>query len=618
MEDLLKKIATEPLAGYWDWKISDNTGYLSPSFKSMFGYEEHELSNTIETWHKLIHPEDLPYVNQNFKEHIESLGKIPFQHEARYLHKNGSIIWLVASGQVIEWSRSFEPRRMVGCYINNNKQKDVETQLILSEKQFKSAFDHAPIGMAIVSTEGHWIKVNKKICTLLGYSESELLKLTFQAVTHPDDLSSDLDSLRDLLDDKIKTYSMEKRYFHKNGNIIWVLLSVSLVRDKDGKPIHFVSQIEDITEHKKSESLLLERDALLSKLSHQIPGVLYQFQLFPNGKSCFPFCTMGIVEMFGLTIESIRNDSSPVFKRVLAEDYKAFLNSINLSYTTLNTWEHEFRIKIPSSNDVKWLSGISRPEKQADGSVIWHGYVTDITKRKQIEERLQNSFDTISHQNKRLLNFAHIVSHNLRSHAGNFEMVLDLVNRTNIPEEKEAMIEVLRKVSNNLSETIGHLNEVVSIQTNGEDYIEPIRLREYINKAISTLSATITTKEVSVFNNIPIDIVVNYNPSYLESILLNLLSNSIKYSHPGRKPLIYINFHYLNNRLVLSISDNGLGIDLNKYNKKLFGMYNTFHGNKDAKGIGLFITKNQVEAMGGKIEVESTVNEGSTFKIYLT
>jgi signal transduction histidine kinase len=121
-----------------------------------------------------------------------------------------------------------------------------------------------------------------------------------------------------------------------------------------------------------------------------------------------------------------------------------------------------------------------------------------------------------------------------------------------------------------------------------------------------------------VNNNVAPGLEIEYNPAYIESILFNFLSNAIKYGKPGRKTVINIDCSDHNGHLVLQIADNGLGMDLQKIGEDLFGMYKTFHRNSDAKGIGLFITKNQVEAMGGKIEVESEVDKGTTFKIYLT
>lgn len=128
--------------------------------------------------------------------------------------------------------------------------------LKFSEEQFRSSFETAAIGMALVGLDGKWLKVNKSLCTLLGREESELLTTTFQELTHPDDLSLDLAYVQDLLEKKREHYQIEKRYFHKNEQIIWVNLSVSIVRDEEGNPIHFVSQIEDITLRKSYQEEL--------------------------------------------------------------------------------------------------------------------------------------------------------------------------------------------------------------------------------------------------------------------------------------------------------------------------------------------------------------------------
>jgi len=131
---------------------------------------------------------------------------------------------------------------------------------------FQNAFEFAAIGMALVSTEGKWLRVNRAICEITGYSEAELLKRTFQEITHPDDLDLDLENVRKMLASEIDTYQMEKRYFHKNGSIVWVLLSVSLVRTESGEPLFFISQIQDITRQKTSEQQLAKAAAEIKRL----------------------------------------------------------------------------------------------------------------------------------------------------------------------------------------------------------------------------------------------------------------------------------------------------------------------------------------------------------------
>jgi PAS domain S-box-containing protein len=131
---------------------------------------------------------------------------------------------------------------------------------------FQSAFEFAAIGMALVSPEGKWLRVNRAICAITGYSESELLKRTFQEITHPDDLDLDLANVKKMLAGSIDTYQMEKRYFQKKGATVWVQLSVSLVRNKSGEPLFFISQMQDITRQKKSEQELAKAVAEIKKL----------------------------------------------------------------------------------------------------------------------------------------------------------------------------------------------------------------------------------------------------------------------------------------------------------------------------------------------------------------
>jgi PAS domain S-box-containing protein len=132
---------------------------------------------------------------------------------------------------------------------------DVEERLAEAEQRFRGAFDSAAIGMALVAPDGHWLEVNPALCDLVGYSEQELLGGTFQGITHPDDLDADLEFVRQMLAGEIDTYQMDKRYFHRLGHIIWIRLSVSLVRAADGAPAYFVSQIQDIGEQRRAKAL---------------------------------------------------------------------------------------------------------------------------------------------------------------------------------------------------------------------------------------------------------------------------------------------------------------------------------------------------------------------------
>jgi PAS domain S-box-containing protein len=150
---------------------------------------------------------------------------------------------------------------------------------------FQSAFEFAAIGMALVSPEGKWLRVNRSVCKITGYSEAELLERTFQDITYPDDLELDLENVRKMLAGEIETYQMEKRYYHKNGSIVWVLLSVSLVRTKSDEPLFFISQIQDITRQKMNEEQLAKAAAEIKKLQERLLKICtWTKRIYVDGK----------------------------------------------------------------------------------------------------------------------------------------------------------------------------------------------------------------------------------------------------------------------------------------------------------------------------------------------
>ncbi len=253
------------------------------------------------------------------------------------------------------------------------------------------------------------------------------------------------------------------------------------------------------------------------------------------------------------------------------------------------------------------------PDGQATGLV---GISLDISDLKQKEEELRGLINVTSMQNKKLINFAHIVSHNLRSHSANFSMLLDFLINEECGQEKENITKMLVDASDNLLETLENLNEVVAINTNGNLDKKPTVLNDKVAIVEQNLAPFLKNNNAKIVNEISDDVVIKVIPAYLESILMNFITNAVKFKEPMRDPIVKLSTTKNENYTILSISDNGMGIDLKKYGDKLFGMYKTFHEHKDARGIGLYITKNQIEAMNGKVVACSEVGKGSTFNIY--
>jgi signal transduction histidine kinase len=167
-----------------------------------------------------------------------------------------------------------------------------------------------------------------------------------------------------------------------------------------------------------------------------------------------------------------------------------------------------------------------------------------------------------------------------------------------------------------MDETISNLNEVISIQANTSLPFRNLNIYQEINRIIQSIQMLIIAAETTIIYDFDQEEILNTNPAYFESILLNLITNALKYKSPVRPLTIELSLEHTGPYTLLTFKDNGLGINLNKYKDQLFGMYKTFHKNKDARGLGLYIVKTQVEAMKGKIEVESTIDIGTTFKLY--
>lgn len=244
-------------------------------------------------------------------------------------------------------------------------------------------------------------------------------------------------------------------------------------------------------------------------------------------------------------------------------------------------------------------------------------HVADVTPLKLLEKELISSNERINEQNRRLLNYSNIVSHNLKSYSNNLASILNLYNTAALEDEKNKIFGFLKRISEGFSSTVNHLNEIVKSQNLAR--INPVRinLNEYIEKSKETLLVQIESTNAVIKNNVDKEIEILANPAYMESILLNLLTNAIKYRQTDKPPIIELTSAKEAGKIILKIKDNGKGINLEKYGADLFGMYKTFHGNSDAEGIGLFITKYQIETMGGQIEVESKENIGTTFSLSL-
>ncbi len=217
----------------------------------------------------LTHPDDLAATVERRARQLE--GSNETRIEKRYVRADGETVWVAVSSTLVR-DAAGEPLYTVAQIEDVGEGVRARTALAEAEERFRRAFDDAPIGMGLVRPDGRWLRANRTLTEITGYSEEQLLELTFQDITHPDDLDADLDSAARLLAGETRSYQVEKRYLRSDGQTIWVRLSVSLVRGADGEPLHFVSQIEDVSERRRAErelKRLAEHDSLMGLLNRR-------------------------------------------------------------------------------------------------------------------------------------------------------------------------------------------------------------------------------------------------------------------------------------------------------------------------------------------------------------
>jgi PAS domain S-box-containing protein len=405
-----------------------------------------------------------------------------------------------------------------------------------------------------------------------------------------------------------KSMTFHSKHLTKDGRIIPTEVNANYIFF-NGQEIN-CAFVRDISERKKAEQNLIATKNHLKAILDSEPECI---KLLSREMILLDMNPAGL-EMIGAdnleqvlgksVIGIVKNEYQDAFKKQTENVFNGKSGVI------------EFEI-IGLKGEHKWLETHSVPMKDNSGKNISLLAITrDITERKKSEQKMNELMvDTID-KNNRLQNFAHIVSHNIRSHAANFSGLLEIIKDAKNEDEKKLYFEYLNSSSVKLSETIDNLNEIITIQSNNSLPIETINLKTEIDKTIKSQNFSILEHHVLIENNISPNIVINSIPAYFDSIILNLITNAIKYRATNRTPIIKISSRVEKDYTILIIEDNGIGIDLEKNGGKLFGMYKTFNGNSDAKGIGLFITKNQIEAMKGKIEVSSKLDVGTTFIIY--
>jgi len=407
----------------------------------------------------------------------------------------------------------------------------------------------------------------------------------------------------------------------KNGEVLDVLFSATIVKREDGRFEKIVTNLNDVTALRKIESELIEREARVIEAANR-----YQ-SLFDNSPVGIIIHSNGIIKH--VNNETIRLAKGTTVFDFVGKEAMSFVHEDSKKVAKKRI-DNIYKTKKPHRNEQKFVCvDGSIIEVEAMGTLVeFDGEPSvqiafyDISERKEAqrqiledEEKLKGLNEHLARQNNQLEEFAHIASHNLRAPITNMLSLVKIKDNDSSPENEQFVWDNIKKTIVNLDETIVELNDVVKTSWELDKKRRRLDIEDVLNKILANIGQEIIDLEAQI--NIDLESMpsIYYPKVYLESILQNLVTNALKYRSPDRKPVVNIRTYKDGAAGCLTVEDNGLGIDLKRFGAKLFGLRKTFHTNEDARGVGLFITRAQVESMGGDIQVESVVDKGSVFKI---
>lgn len=537
------------------------------------------------------------------------LGKQSGNSGAKFILPNGTVTWL--SWKINPWRNAEKEIIGLVMFHENVTDRKRKEELLMKAKAV------ARIGgweVDLQSNEVYWTEITKEIHEMpedyvpnleeginfykAGEHREKISLLVSEAIQNGTPWDTEL---------IIVTRTQKELWVRAKGEAEMV----------DGKCVRLFGTFQDIDKRKRADIRFKEVSQRLSIATNAAGVGIWEYNIPDNHL----IWDDNMYKLYGVRRADFSEDYEAWESAVHPEDKERSQQEVAMAITGDKEFDTEFRVVWPDGK-VHTIKAEAIVQRDTQGTPLkMIGINWDISPIRHAERQLKQLLRTTKEQNEGLTNFAHIVSHNLRSHATNISMLTDyLIHSEHDPNhgemDRDDVHKMLGNAAESLNETVVHLNDVVQIRSDIREKIEKTTLFEALQRAVKNIGKLLD--DVSAVHHIRVDehLEILAVPAYLDSILLNLFTNSLKYAHPDRLPEIHISTLTTKENVILKFRDNGLGIDLERHGAKLFGMYKTFHNHKDAKGIGLFITKNQIEAMGGRIEVDSAVGQWTEFSLY--
>ena len=580
---------------------------ISRGCETLYGFPPEAFKENNRLRFELIHPDDKHLVSN--QDDLLKQGA-PIIQQYRIVTKDGRVRW-VENKLVPALNYSGELLRIDGITRDITERKQAGERHRLNKALYRQIVESAQEGIWTIDVNDKTNYVNQKICDILGYTAEEMMGK----------------ELYDFMDEEGKAYAiacMEKRrngskdnldirYKTKNGQDVWANISANPIFDGEGQYAGALAMITDITRRREDEEQLKKSEANLRTIFDNTDS---SYILFGADLRIISFNVLAQKHSLELNDRELAvNDH--LSHCIAAERWPLILDILEkvAAGETVN-YEVSFTRKdgFVRWSNIRWLN-IQNNENKNWGFILANKDITEIKLASLERERI--AADLIQHV-KDLEQFTYIISHNLRAPVANIIGLAELLKEPDMePDDQLLAVERVSQSVKNIDVVIQDLNQILQTRELGNEKKEVVYFAEIVSAIKTSIANIIVSEHVKFECDFKEADQLSAIRSYIYSIFYNLASNSIKYCQPGVAPVISIVSKKLPDKIELRFKDNGKGIDLDKHSQHLFGLYKRFDSTVEGKGMGLFMVKTQVEALGGTININSTVGVGTEFIIQL-
>lgn len=606
---------TQITAKVGSWELEPETMLIkwSDELYALTGIEKQSDKITLDQQLDIVFPEDRPVILRTINQLMSNKEQTMAEFRVQLPNGKNRYIKILANPVV---SDNQKVTHVLGTAMDISEIRTAEKAL----QKERDLFLAGPVVSMVWHNKKGWPFefVSKNAASLTGYSTEELIQNIghYEKLIHPADIDRVHRETEDFISGGKKYWQQTYRIIRKDGKVRWITDYVIVQSIREGIIKKTRGYLLDQTDKILTEQKLAASNRLLKKVTDHIPGFIFQFVMHPDGSSCYPYASEGIRDIYELSPQDVKESAAKAFEIKHPDDLQDVILSIRESGKNLKTWNHEYRVVLPEKG-LRWLRGNAAPELMENGSILWHGFIMDVTDRKAEEEEIILLNKRLTQRNKELEQYAFMASHDLRGPVANLMSLVKLFNRVQHDDPRNT--EILEGIDisiHQLNQTLHNMLEVLNLRQTADIPLKSLHFYDIYQSAILNLQTQIKESNTKIIVDFKVQN-INYVHSHIESLFHNMISNSIRYAHPSRSPVIEICSFPENDTTILKFKDNGLGINLERYKDRIFGMYQRFHAHPDSRGLGLYIIQSQIQSLGGRIEVESIENKGTTFIVYL-